>query len=328
MKPVILSGIQPSGKLHIGNYLGALKNFVELQESGKYRCFFMIADLHSLTEDFDPKLKSQQILELTADFIAAGLDPKKSVIFQQSQVSAHSELTWILDAGTPMGELERMTQFKDKSARQAENINAGLFTYPVLMAVDILLYSPPTVPVGEDQTQHIELTRTIARKFNKKFGQTFTEPKILLTQTPKVMSLKDPLKKMSKSQPETCLFLDDSPQEIKEKIKRAATDSGSTIFYDPEQKPGIANLLRIWTGLTGESLENAQERFGAKSYAEFKEELAAMIANHFASYREKKVKLMQKPGTLKRILKEGSEEASKVADKKIKEVKKKIGIAL
>ncbi len=327
-KPATLSGIQPTGKLHIGNYLGALKNFVELQDSGKHRCFFAVVDLHSLTEDFTAGEKRQQILELTADFLAAGLDPERSVIFQQSQVPAHAELTWIFLTGTPMGELERMTQYKDKASRQQNNLNAGLLTYPVLQAADILLYSPPVVPVGEDQAQHIELARTIARKFNKNFGPTFVEPKILLTQAPRIMSLKDSSKKMSKSQPEGCLFLDDEPKVVMDKLKRAVTDSGTTVFYDPENKPAISNLLRIWAGLTGESLDNAEERFAGKTYAQFKGELGETVAGHFAAYRTKKTALMKKPGTLKRVLKEGSEKAATVAQKKLLEVKKKMGILI
>lgn len=204
-KPVLVSGIQPTGRLHIGNYLGALKQFVDLQNSAKYQTYFFLADLHSLTEDYSPKEKAKQVLELTADFLAAGLKPNKSVIFQQSQIPAHSELAWIFQTVTPLGEAERMTQFKDKAARQKENINLGLLTYPTLMAVDILIYSPDVVPVGDDQSQHLEFTRTLARRFNKKFGATFREPKGLFTHASRIMSLKDPSKKMSKSDPASCL---------------------------------------------------------------------------------------------------------------------------
>ncbi len=327
-KPTLLSGVQPTGKLHIGNYLGALKNFVDLQNSGKYKCFYGIVDLHSLTEDFVPAHKSQQIFDLAADFIAAGLDPEKSIIFQQSQIPAHTELAWIFNTITPMGELERMTQYKDKAARQEQNINVGLFDYPVLMAVDILIYSPEIVPVGDDQVQHIELTRTIARKFNKRFGETFKEPKVLLTETSRVMNLKDPTKKMSKSDPAGCLFLDDSPEVIMDKVKRAVTDSGTKIFYDPENKPALSNLLRMYSALSGETLQNTEERFAGKSYAQFKLELAETIANHFAPFRDKKAKLLKKPAVLKKILREGSEAAAKVANKKLAEAKKKIGIVL
>ncbi|MEY4731277.1 MAG: tryptophanyl-tRNA synthetase, tryptophanyl-tRNA synthetase, partial [Candidatus Parcubacteria bacterium] len=218
-KPVLVSGIQPSGRLHIGNYLGALKNFVDLQNSGKYSCSFFLADLHSLTEPVSGEEQRKRIMELTADFLAAGLDPKRSVVFQHSQIPAHSEAAWIFNTITPLGELYRMTQFKDKAEHQKENVNAGLLTYPTLMAADILLYDAKFVPVGNDQDQHLELTRTLARKFNVKFGKTFVEPQALHTPTPRVMSLKDPTKKMSKSQPETCLFLDESSAEIEKKIK-------------------------------------------------------------------------------------------------------------
>ncbi|HVO28658.1 MAG TPA: tryptophan--tRNA ligase [Candidatus Paceibacterota bacterium] len=327
-KPILFSGIQPTGRLHIGNYLGALKNFVELQNSGKYDCYFCIVDLHSLTGDFNPKEKSAQILDLAADFLAAGLDPKRSVIFQQSQVPAHSELTWILNTITPMGELERMTQFKDKSGRQRENVNVGLFDYPVLMATDILLYGTRIVPVGDDQLQHLELTRTLARKFNTRFGQTFTEPKALLTKTPRVMSLKDPTKKMSKSVPEGCLFLDDGPDDIGSKIARAVTDSGSEIEYDPERKPGLSNLLEIYAAFGGYGPEEAAGRFAGKNYSDFKRTLAELIADHFAGFRAAKKALLAKPATLVKTLDAGSKEASKIAEAKMTEIKEKVGLVV
>lgn len=327
-KPVLISGIQPSGRLHIGNYLGALKNFVDLQNSGNYQCYFFIADLHSITEPYEPKKKREQILELAADFLAADLDPKKSVLFLQSKIPAHSELTWIFNTLTPMGELERMTQFKDKAARQSANVNVGLFDYPVLMATDILLYSPSVVPVGDDQLQHLELTRTIARKFNARFGQTFIEPKGLLTKNPRVMSLKNPGKKMSKSEPESCLFIDDSPESIKQKIARAVTDSGSEIIYDPEKKPGLSNLLEIYAALSDIPPKAVAQKFAGKNYSDLKHALAELISDHFAGFREKKKKLLEKPAALINIIKNGSEDASKVAEKKMEEVKEKIGLSL
>jgi len=336
MKPVLVSGIQPTGRLHIGNYLGALKNFVDLQNSGKYDCHYFIADLHSLTEDFDPKEKPQQILELAADFIAAGIDPKKSVLFQQSLIPAHTELAWILNTITPIGELERMTQFKDKGRQQQENINAGLFTYPTLMAADILLYDAEFVPVGDDQLQHLELTRTLARKFNARFparrslgeggGKTFIEPQPLLTKTPRVMSLKNPEKKMSKSDPAGCLFLDDSPEDIKAKIARATTDSGSDIKYEEVKKPGISNLLGIYAALSGESAQTLERKFKGKTYSEFKTELAATVADHFADFRKKKKELLAKPNLLKQTLRRGSGRAAEVTARKIAEVKSKVGL--
>jgi tryptophanyl-tRNA synthetase len=327
-KPILVSGMQPSGRLHIGNYLGALKNFVDLQNSGEYECYFFIADLHSITEPFEPAEKRAQIIELTADFLAAGIDPKKSTIYLQSQIPAHNELAWILNTITPMGELERMTQFKDKSVRQESNINVGLFDYPVLMAADILLYNPRVVPVGDDQLQHLELTRTLARKFNTKFGETFIEPKGLLTKTPRVMSLKDPSKKMSKSQPETCLFIDDSAEEVAQKIARATTDSDGTIAYDVDKKPGLANFLEIYAALVHLEPKLVAEEFAGKQYSEFKQKLAALISGHFSEFRARKHSLVKKPKKIENILSAGSKKAGKVAQKKIEEVKKKIGVAL
>lgn len=328
MKPILVSGIQPTGRLHIGNYLGALRNFVALQNSGEYDCYFIVVDLHSITENFDPKEKHLQILETATEYLAAGIDPKKSTLFLQSQIPAHSELAWILNTITPMGELERMTQFKDKATRQEANVNVGLFTYPVLMAADILLYSPHVVPVGDDQSQHLELTRTLARKFNTKFGETFIEPKALLTQTPRVMSLKDPHKKMSKSQPESCLFMDDSPEDIAQKIARAVTDSETTIAYHPEKRPGLANLLELYAAFTHMDPHLVAKEFTGESYAKFKGALATVISDHFADFRARKKELMAKPKELIKILKSGSEEAAKVAEKKMEEVKEKVGLAI
>ncbi len=313
-KPILVSGMQPSGRLHIGNYLGALKNFVELQNSGDYRCYFFIADLHSITEPFDPEEKRRQVIDLAADFLAAGIDPKRSTVFIQSHIPAHNELAWILNTVTPMGELERMTQFKDKSLRQAENVNAGLFDYPVLMAADILIYGARTVPVGDDQLQHLELTRSLARKFNARFGETFIEPKGLLTKTPRVMSLKDPAKKMSKSQPESCLFIDDEPDAIREKIARAVTDSGTTIEYDPENKPGLANLLEIYAALTHMEPEAVAGEFTGMKYSELKQRLAVLVAGHFQEFRARKKKLMAKPAAMVNIFWDASNTAPNTAD--------------
>lgn len=318
-KPVLISGIQPTGKLHLGNYLGALKNFVELQNSGKYECFFFIADYHSLTENFNPKEKSGQILELTSDYLAAGLDHQKSTLFVQSQVPAHTELTWILSVVAPLGELNRMTQFKEKSENQKSNVNVGLFTYPVLMAADVLLYDTQFVPVGEDQLQHLELTRTLARKFNSRFGKTFTEPKAILTKTPRVMSLDDPNKKMSKSQPSGCLFLDDSPEKIKEKIKKAVTDSGKEIKFDEKNKPAISNLIRIYEAAYDLGIKAVEKKFEGKSYVEFKSELADLLIDYLKPFRGKKPN--PEPA-----LSAGAKKANLIANKKLAQVKKHLGL--
>lgn len=325
-KPILISGVQPSGKLHIGNYISALKNFVYLQNSGRYQCYFFVADLHSLTSDFNPSEKYKQIMDIALSFLAAGIDPKKSTIFIQSQIPDHSELTWILNTITPFGELKRMVQFKDKSSRQDE-VNVGLFDYPVLQAADILLYDAEIVPVGEDQVQHLELTRTLARKFNSKFKKTFIEPKELLCETPKIMSLLDPAKKMSKSVPETCVFLDDLPETIREKIKRATTDSGHEVAYHPETKPGIANLIRIYQGFSDLTAKEIEQKFSGANYGQFKKELAELIIESLRPFRAKKKLLSRKIGSVEKIMDQGRKKASAKASKKIKQVKKVLGLS-
>ncbi len=329
----LVSGIQPSGRLHIGNWLGALKNFVALQNSGDYACHFFVADLHSLTEDFDPAQKKTQTLDVLASFIAAGIDPKKSLVFVQSHVPAHSELAWILDTIAPFGDLSRMTQFKDKSSRQAclsgrqeENTNLGLFAYPVLMAADILLYDAVRVPVGEDQVQHLELARTLARKFNAKFGETFIEPQALMTPEARVMSLSDPLRKMSKSEPAGCLFLDDSPEEIKAKLIAAVTDSGSGIAYDPETKPGISNLIAILSGVTSTPITDLAQEHADAHYSSFKATVAKAVIKKFAAFRKKKEKLLANPDKLIKIAARGAKAANLAANAKIKTIRERIGL--
>jgi tryptophanyl-tRNA synthetase len=324
MKPIILSGIQPSGRLHIGNYLGALKNFVDLQNSGQYDCFFMIADLHSLTETYAVADKKTQLLDLASTYLSAGFDPKKSVQFFQSHISAHTELAWILNTITPMGELERMTQYKDKSGRM--ETNAGLFTYPALMASDILLYSTTLVPVGDDQDQHLELTRTLARKFNGKFGQTFPEPKALHTETPRIMSLDNPEKKMSKSQPSGCLFLDDEPEVIRKKVMSAVTDSGSEVKLDETNKPGVSNLLRIMKAVTGKSIEQLEAEFAGKQYGAFKSAVADTLIAYLAPIRERKAELLKSPKKVLKAFAKGEKRARKVAEQKLAEVYEKVGL--
>ena len=336
MKPILISGIQPTGRLHLGNYLGALKNFVELQNSGKYQCYFFIADYHSLTINFDPSKKQQEVLGVAQAYLAAGLDPEKSTIFIQSQVSESTELAWILNTITPMGELERMTQFKDKTQTVSKRIasisekitsensekfsqfwaNVGLFDYPVLMAADILLYGAEVVPVGDDQLQHLELTRELARKFNNRFGKTFMEPKPLLTKTPRVMSLDSPARKMSKTLPKGCLFLDDSEEEIEKKIKIAVTDSKNEIKYDKigakfyrkiaydmyednmpnsaeinEVGAGISNLLEIYTALSGIPIEELEKKYRGRGYGQFKSDLAKIVADALRPFRIENSKL-------------------------------------
>ena len=326
MKSTLLSGIQPSGRLHVGSYLGALKNFVDLQNSGRYDCYFVIVDLHALTQHPAPKELQKNLLDLAAGFIATGIDVRKSVLFQQSQVSAHAELMWVLSSLSPMGELNRMTQFKEKSDRHGANV--GLYTYPVLQAADILLYDPKVVPVGDDQLQHLELTRTLARKFNERYGRTFVEPKPLLTEAARVMSLMNPAKKMSKSDPASCVFLDDEPLAIRNKFRRAVTDSGNEIIFDPIGKPALANLLRIYAAVGSTTVKRLEARYRGVGYGTFKRELADAVVTHLAPIREKKRKIMQDPAKLRRILDAGSRKAGKIADAKFLEVRKRLGIAL
>jgi len=345
LKPLLISGIQPTGRLHIGNYLGALKNFVELQDSGKYNCYFFIADLHALTENPSAKDLSANILSLAVDFLAAGLNPKKSVIFQQSQIKSVQELKWILSTLVPPGELMRMTAFKEKVLQAlkpgerekitkkefdeiVEKTNYGLVEYPVLMAADILIYGGQLVPVGEDQLQHLEFTRTVARKFNKKFGETFIEPKAILTPASRIMSLDDPTKKMSKSRPEGCLFIDDKPEDVRRKIKHAITDSGKEIKYDPENKAGISNMLLIYSGLSGKPLKDLEKKFIKSNYVQFKDDLAQLIIEHFKPFNEKKAKLLKDTKKVKEVINAGSSKAQKIASKKFEEVKKKVGLNL
>jgi len=242
----VFSGIRPTGELHIGNYLGAIKQWVKLQEENE--CFFCIVDYHAITTPFKPEEMERNIFDTLIAYLAAGLDPKKCTIFVQSHVKEHTELAWILGTITPLGDLKRMTQFKEKSKKHPEYVNAGLLNYPLLMAADILLYKTDLVPVGKDQVQHVELTREIARRFNKMFGKVFKEPKVLLSEGEKIMSLQNPKKKMSKTDdPKGCILLFDEPEEIEKKIMRAVTDLGKEIKYDPVKKPGISNLLKIYS---------------------------------------------------------------------------------
>jgi len=323
-KPRIISGIQPTGKLHLGNYLGSLKHFVELQNSGKYDCFFFIADLHSLTENYDPKQKQADVLEVIATFLALGLDPKKSTLFLQSAIPAHTQLAWIFNTLTPMGELERMTQYKDKASRQKNNINVGLFDYPVLQAADILLYKPFGVPVGQDQIQHVELTRMIARKFNAKYGELFPEPKELLTPVPKVMSLLEPEKKMSKSLGDQHVInLTDEPDVIKKKLARAvtATEGGS-------ENPGVTNLLTIL-----EQFDDAQSKAFWKQeadreirYSDVKAELTKTLDQAFADFRKEYARLVAHPKECATVLHKGNLAASAVANATLADALTKVGI--
>ena len=326
-KQRILSGIQPSGNFHIGNYLGAIKQFVELQNG--YEAFYCIVDEHAITVPQDPKALYKNTLDLAMIYLATGIDPKKSVIFVQSHVPAHTELGWILNTITPLGELERMTQFKDKSERHArEGVYAGLFNYPTLMAADILLYHAQKVPVGEDQLQHIELARSLAERFNNRFGKTFTVPEPFIREySARIMGLDDPSKKMSKSaaSPANYIALLDSPDEIRKKVKAAVTDSGKEIIYDEIKKPAISNLIRIYSGFSEISIQEVEKRYRKKGYAEFKSDLAELLVTQLGSFQKKYRILKKNTDNVLTILAQGAMRARKVADATLTEAKKKIG---
>jgi len=322
----IFSGIQPTGIIHIGNYLGAIKQWVELQE--KNECVFCIVDLHALTAPFDPKKLQQLILEKAIAYLAAGINPEKSIIFIQSQVREHSEMNWLLNAVTPVGDLTRMTQYKEKSKKFAQNLNAGLLNYPILMTADILLYQTEIVPVGEDQQQHVELARTIAKKFNQKFGETFKIPEARLPKMgAKIMSLTQPTKKMSKSDPqESYIGLFDEPEIIKNKIMKATTDTGKTIKYDPEAKPGISNLLTIYSLFSEKTIKEAEKKFKNKGYAEFKKQLADLLILKLEIFRRKRKELLTREVYVKEILSQGSRRAQALAQSTLLDAKKKMGL--
>ncbi|MFB6212557.1 MAG: tryptophan--tRNA ligase [Candidatus Magasanikbacteria bacterium] len=324
-KPKLISGIRPTGKLHLGNYLGALKQFVELQDSNEYECLFFIADYHSLAGGFESSKNREQIIDTTASYMAAGLSPKKSTIFIQSSIQEHTNLAWILSSLASFGKLKRMTQFKEKS-KQKDNVDVGLFYYPVLMSADILLYDAKKVPVGEDQTQHLELTRDLARKFNNRFSDTFEVPEPVMTEAPRIKDLQNPENKMSKSSPKGCLFIDDSPKVIKDKIMSALTDSGNNIIFDPENKPGISNLILIYSSLADLSREKIKDEFQDSGYGDFKKSLSKLIIDYFEDYRNKKENLMKDKERTEKTLRAGNKKARKIAAKKMTEVKQKIGI--
>ena len=322
----VFSGVQPSGDIHIGNYLGAMRQFVALQED--YECFFCAVDLHALTVPQDPKVLKEKTIELAALYLAIGLDPKKVTIFIQSHVPAHAELAWLLQCITYFGELSRMTQFKDKS-KGKESVSVGLFTYPDLMAADILLYNTHYVPVGEDQKQHLELTRDIAQRFNNRFGETFVVPEpMILKLGARIMSLTDPTKKMSKSDsdPNNRINLLDEPSSIKKKIMKAVTDSESEIRLDWDNKPGVSNLLTIYSLFTGMEIEEVINKFNGQGYGTLKKELAEVVIDKLTVI-QKNYKDLSRDYVLK-VLKEGAERAQAVAEKTLKEVKEKVGLIL
>ena len=324
-KKVLFSGMQATGNLTLGNYLGALKNWVTL--SDEYECFYSVVDMHSITVRQDPATLRKRARALLTLYIAAGLDPKKNCIYYQSHVSGHAELAWILNCFTYMGELNRMTQFKDKAAKHADNINAGLFTYPVLMAADILLYQADVVPVGVDQMQHLELTRDIAERFNNIYGDVFTIPEPYIGKVgAKIMSLQDPTKKMSKSDENSnaSIYLMDDPDTIMRKCKRAVTDSEAQILYREEQ-PGVKNLIDIYSACTGKTPDETVKEFDGKGYGDFKMAVGESVVSVLKPLQEEVERLSKDKAYIDGIIKENAEKANYYAMKTLRKVQKKVG---
>ncbi len=328
MKPNLLSGMQPSAaSLHLGNYLGALTNWVKMQQD--YNAYYVIVDLHAITVPQDPKELRENTRRTAAQYIAAGIDPEKSALFVQSHVPAHAQLAWVLNCITGFGEASRMTQFKDKTQKGGvENSSVGLFTYPILQAADILLYQPKAVPVGEDQRQHLELTRDLALRFNSRFGETFVVPEAhILKETAKIYDLQLPTAKMSKSaqDPKGLINLMDEPSAVSKKIKSAVTDTDGEIRFDREQKPGVSNLLGIFSAITGESISNLEARFAGQGYGSLKGELAEVVVEHLTPIRERANELLNDKAQLDQLLAVGANKANEIAEQTLAKVYDRLG---
>ena len=325
-KKVMLSGIKPSGDLTLGSYLGAIKNWGA--RADEFDCYYFMADMHAITVRHDPAALRRRTLEQLAQYIACGLDPEKNTLFVQSHVHQHAELAWVLNCYAMFGELSRMTQFKDKSAKNAENINGGLFTYPCLMAADILLYQPDVVPVGDDQKQHVELARNIVQRFNGIYGDVFKMPEPYVAKVgARIMSLTTPDSKMSKSQPEGCVFLMDKPEDIMRKFKRAVTDSDTEhcVHYDKENKPGVSNLMQIYASATGKSYEEIEAEFDGQGYGKFKPAVGEAVVETLRPIREETERLLADKAYLEGVYRAGAEKAAYVAEKTLRKVYKKVG---
>ncbi len=323
----ILSGMRPSGKLHLGNYLGAAKNWIELQNNPDVElAVYMIADYHGITTPFDPKIYGQGVIDQACQYLAAGLDPKKVLLIRQSQVPAHTELAWIFNTITPVSWLDRLPTYKEQLGKFPKHNHMGLLDYPVLMAADILIYKANAVPVGDDQKAHIDITNEIAKKFNSMFGQTFEPVKAYMTGGHRIKSLQDPTKKMSKSGDEGVALVDD-PDTIREKIKKAVTDSGREVLFDEEKKPAISNLMNIYALLAPDikNLRQIEKMYEGKSYVEFKNDLAEVVIESLKLFREKYSELKSNPDQVLSILTTSEEKARVIAGSTLKEVKEKIG---
>ena len=325
-RPVSYSGVQPSGNLTIGNYLGAIKNFPIYSE--QYKCFYCVVDQHAITVRQVPAELRRRTYETIALYIACGLDPKKNTLYVQSHVPAHTEMAWMLNCFTMFGELSRMTQFKDKSQKHADNVNAGLFTYPVLMAADILLYQTNVVPIGADQKQHLELARNIVDRFNQLYPDTFTMPEPIIAKSgAKIMSLAEPTQKMSKSDENenAVVRILDTPDAIMRKFKRAVTDSDSEIRFDPENKPGVSNLLTIYSCFSGKTIEEAEHEFDGKGYGDFKTAVGQVCCDKLIPVQQEYQRILADKAYLEEVMKKGADEASYYARKTLSKVRRKLG---
>ena len=325
-KKIMLSGIQPSGELHLGNYLGAIKNWADRVD--EFDCYYFMADLHTITVRQNPADLRRRSMQQLAAYIACGLDPEKNTLFLQSMVPQHAQLSWVLSCYTQFGELSRMTQFKDKSAKHKDNINAGLFTYPVLMAADILLYQPHYVPVGADQKQHVELTRDIAQRFNSIYGDVFRIPEPYIPKAgARIYGLTTPGDKMSKSIPEGCVFIMDDPAVIARKFKRAVTDSDreNCVRFDPENKPGVANLMNIYASVTGKTYDEIEKEFEGQGYGVFKPAVGEAVIETLRPIREETERLIKDRAYLEKVYRDGAQKASYIANKTLRKVYKKVG---
>lgn len=325
-KKKIFSAVKPTGSPTIGSYAGALKNWIAMQDA--YDCVYCVADLHSITVSLEPAVFRKNTLEMLAMYLALGINPEKCVLFLQSHVSAHAELAWVLNCYTQFGEASRMTQFKEKSKRNPENVNVGLFDYPVLMAADILLYQAETVPVGEDQKQHVELARNIAQRFNNRYSPTFVLPEPVMPEYgAKIYGLQNPTAKMSKSEenPNDCVYLADGVDEIMRKFKAAVTDSDSAVKYDKANKPGISNLLTVYSVFSGESIDKAEKEFEGKGYADFKKRVGEAVAEFLRPVQAEYKKLLADKNYLQSVMKAGAERAARIARRTLGKVYRKVG---
>ena len=326
-KPSVLSGIQPTAdSFHIGNYFGALRQWVQMQDT--HDCFYTVVDLHAITSEFDPKILKKRTLTSFAQLLAVGIDSLKSTLFVQSQVPQHAQLAWVLSCFTGFGEAGRMTQFKDKTQKGGqERSSVGLFTYPILQAADILLYQAQSVPVGEDQRQHLELTRDLAIRFNNQFGKTFVVPEaFIVKESAKILDLQDPTAKMSKSSPQGCVFILDEPDVVMKKFKTALTDSGKDVKYDPTNKPGVSNLLSIIKAVTNEDMATIESQFVSKGYGDLKIYTGELVVEKIIKpFREKTMTLLANENQLNSLMNDGAQKAEKVAAATLKSVYEKVG---